>query len=331
MRTVYLHCGLHKTGTTAIQTACDEGRETLRAHGVLYPPTHPLYPGHHNLAWQIGRDHRFDPQGPTIDSVVAEIAAFDGDALLSSEDFESVLHRPRALLPLIEAIQRIPRQVSIIVYFRDSTAYAESLYLELLKQGYPETFRRFAREIRTTSRLSWRDWTFQFDYQRVAAGLAALPGVAVQQRCYREAAVHSSVTHDLLAAIGRPADLLGDLACRRQNERDPPATSLAAFCGHQFRRPLRAAESDAIERLCTLAGPLPAGPGRLDRMDRVYSARTAGAVSRIARLGAVPAAAAAAARLVSWWQAAPAPRTWPRRLLDATLQRLGAAAKSAVD
>lgn len=147
-RLVFVHCGLHKTGTTAIQVAFDQHREMLRAHGVLYPCTGGWDHGHHNLAWEITGDRRFKPAALTIAQAVAQIAAFDGTAVLSSEDFESFLHRPAGLAPLLQPLGAIGAEVCLVVYFRKRSAYTASLYAEMLGHGYPGTFDEFARELR---------------------------------------------------------------------------------------------------------------------------------------------------------------------------------------
>ena len=95
-----LHTGLHKTGTTALQSFLSTAAEELSTRGLLYPMAGrpPDFPdGHHNIAWQLGGDRRFRSSAGTLDDVASEISAFPGDAILSSEDFEGVLGTPRRL------------------------------------------------------------------------------------------------------------------------------------------------------------------------------------------------------------------------------------------
>jgi len=51
MKTVYLHIGLHKTGTSTIQFFLANNREKLAELGYLYPFKQVA---HHNLAYLIG-------------------------------------------------------------------------------------------------------------------------------------------------------------------------------------------------------------------------------------------------------------------------------------
>ncbi len=146
-RMVYLHCGLHKTGTTAIQYRLAEHRDVLRAHGVLYPASIG-HSAHHNAAWQLVGDSRFDVAGTTMEALLAEIQECDGNAVISSEEFETLLDRPDAFLPLSEQLRAGGRSLCIVVCLRDPTSYLESLYLELLKHGYRRPFAEFSTEAR---------------------------------------------------------------------------------------------------------------------------------------------------------------------------------------
>ena len=52
-RIIWLHIGVHKTGTTSIQTALARHRDLLRTHGVYVPKagTVDRCSGHHAIAW----------------------------------------------------------------------------------------------------------------------------------------------------------------------------------------------------------------------------------------------------------------------------------------
>lgn len=122
----------------------------LHAHGVLYSRTGDEEHGHHNLAWEITGDRRFNPAALTMAKAVAQIAALDGVTVLCSEDFESVLHQPAALALLVQPLRAIGVEVCLVVYFRKRREYAASLYAEMLAHGYSSTSDEFAREVRST-------------------------------------------------------------------------------------------------------------------------------------------------------------------------------------
>lgn len=306
-RTVYIHCGLHKTGTTAIQTALADGRDTLRAHGVLYPASGDEHAGHHNLAWQISGRPEFSPDALTITDAVAQIAAFDGDAVLSSEDFESFMDNPAALAPLVQPLRELGRRVCVLVYVRDAASYALSLYMELLKHGFSNTFDMFHAEIAMTGRVQYRQWLFQFNYRQLRAAWRRYRCAQVVWRRYRPAKRSGSVVMDFLPLVGLPATLLGELADRRVNERETPREGLARLVANRLGRELQEGEGHAVDRLFGhLQRSAPAGNAAW-LPERVFSDRS---VEAVAAIGAM-ADAEAERSLVSWWVRRPASaRLW---------------------
>ena len=295
-RTVYVHCGLHKTGTSAIQAAFHQNRPRLREHGLLYPATGDEHPGHHNLAWEIAGDRRFNPAALTIADAVAQAADFDGDALLSSEDFESFLDRPQALAPLVQPLRAAGRQVTLVVYFRGRRSYAHSLYAQLLRHGYAATFDEFSAEIRANGTLRYQEWVFQFAYRRVRAALAAYHDVRLVQRRYEAAARSGSVLVDLLPLLGLPAGFVAEPAREFRNEREATAVTLARFVANRGDRAATEPEHETIDRLLRESETLGMPP-----LARLYSAATATA---IAALAAAPSAQAERALLTRWGLAA---------------------------
>ncbi len=306
-RTVYIHCGLHKTGTTAIQTALADGRDTLRAHGVLYPASGDEHAGHHNLAWQISGRSEFSADALTITDAVAQIAAFDGDAVLSSEDFESFLDNPAALAPLVQPLQELGRRVCVLVYIRDAASYALSLYMELLKHGFPNTFDVFSAEIAMTGRVQYLQWLFQFNYRQLRAAWRRHGRARVVWRRYEPTKRAGSVVMDFLPLIGLQATLLGALADRRVNEHETPQRALARLVATQLGRELHDGEVLAIERLFAHLRRSAPDDGATWLPERVFSVRS---VAAVAVFGAT-ADAEAERSLATWWARQPASvRLW---------------------
>lgn len=305
-RTVYVHCGLHKTGTSAIQATFDQHRQSLLAEGLLYPASGDAHTGHHNLAWEIAGDRRFDATALTIADAVAQIAAFDGDAVLSSEDFESFLHRPQTLAPLVRPLRAAGRRVSLVVYFREPRAYARSLYAELLRHDYAATFDEFRAEIDAHGMLRYREWVFQFAYRRVRSALAAYRDAGVLPRRYDLAMRSGSVVSDLLRLLGLPADLFGEAARQVHHESDTPACTVARFISNRTGRPLTESERQTLERLLRQAQ---AATKSSPPLTRLCSAETASAIEALA---ASPSDRAERALLDCW--GAPTPRSWAERL-----------------
>ena len=86
---------------------------------------HQLGHGHHNIAWQIMRDRRFMRTVGTIDDLASEVAHFDGDVILSSEDFELIIDCPDRFAPLRLHPALRDREFTFVVYVRNQVAYAE--------------------------------------------------------------------------------------------------------------------------------------------------------------------------------------------------------------
>ncbi len=302
--TAFLHCGLHKTGTSALQSVFSDGRRALRAAGVLYPEPGGGESAHHNLAWQVAGDRRFDPAGLTLARTLSQLADFRGDVVLSSEDFESVLHRPERLAPLLRALAETGRQVCLVVYARERASYARSLFAELLKHGYAASFAAFQREIDAEGRLSFRDWVFQFDDAPLLEALAALPCTRVVRRRYEASLSSGSGVGDCAALSRRDLGLGGADAWRWRNARQAPAESLALFCQTRLGRDLHPGEAAVVARLGVCVG----------QPERVFSPQTVHSIARLPALGG--RAQRVEDGLVAWWDGRrrrpPALWHWPQ-------------------
>lgn len=231
-RRLTIHCGLHKTGSKAIQAFLHAHAAPLRAEGVLVPRAGRLARfghGHHNVVWELTRDRRFAPALGTVDELAAEIAAFDGDAVISSEDFETCLAAPGRFLPLLRHPALAGHEVVLLVYLRDQIGYAESLYLEKLRHGVGEACADVMSAVLTQGEWALREWRFQFDYARLPERLRAIGplGLAVRRYVPLE---RGGMIADLLATL-RPGleRLLAPEAAPPANPRLALAEALATF------------------------------------------------------------------------------------------------------
>lgn len=330
VHTVFIHCGLHKTGTTSIQCACAVHRNILRAHRILYPRP-DKWCGHHNLAWALTRDSRFDAAGITWRKIIREITGFDGDALLSSEDFESILHRPDILAAITKAILGAGREVCFVIYVRKREQYVESLYLELLKHGYSSSFGAYQREIQKTGFLKHEAWVYQFDMDRVWSTLRGVPGLRFVRRDYQASHGDCSVA-DFLSVLGLSKHAMRQFAGARFNQRHPSALSFSQFMVNRLQRPLYPEESSAIATLFppTLATwsvgtperpETKAGSGPIYYLNRVFSSRTVETFRQMAGPASARAAESKLRQLAKWWQGGGEPAEFNNYQLRAVLSR----------
>jgi hypothetical protein len=180
-RRCYIHVGTHKTGTTAIQRFLAANAAVLAARGTHYPRAGRLsesFPGHHNAAFELFGDPRFDPALGTFAEIVAEIAASRAPrACISSEDLEYLYRRPPLLAAARDALLAAGYRPVIVVYVRAQGDYLESLYAETVKFGGTLGFDAFVDDVlhRGVARFA-NDWGLPFQYSRIADGFASVFG-----------------------------------------------------------------------------------------------------------------------------------------------------------
>jgi hypothetical protein len=253
----YLHVGTHKTGTTSVQHFLSANDRLLAAEAGIYVPRAGRADGsggHHNIAWELNDDERFDPARGALRDVLAEIA---GQPLrrtcLSSEDFEYLHTRPDALRRLAEGFTGIGFVPQVILYLRPQAGYAESLYAELVRHGLAISFPAFLDAIIATGEYRFNaSWRFAFDYDRLVNAFADAFGTGnVTVRRYD--ARGGDVVCDFLPLI----DAVGSRWERRMSG------SRRLNAGLRHADVVRVLEQNT-------ATPLPVGRGRAGRFDPVH-------------------------------------------------------------
>ena len=131
MNTLFIHAGLHKTGTSAIQDFCDLNRSFLAEHNIIYPPTYP-FQAHHAFASRLkGKDAKEIKE--LVDQYVvlhlSELSA-DSNVLISSEMLSEGTD-PCFLTFFAPYFQK----VKIIFYLRRQDELLESAYNQQVKQN----------------------------------------------------------------------------------------------------------------------------------------------------------------------------------------------------
>ena len=155
---VLVHIGMHKTGTTAIQSILRKSRAELARQGVLYPG---VSQAHHvearalsqtPLGWAAVRQAPPDPGIWT--SLTEQVAATPGRVLLSSEFFS--LARGDIPQRLVDDLGG--RRAHIVIGVRDLAPALISYWQQTLKQGRVAPLER------------WLHWTFGDAGEPPAAG-----------------------------------------------------------------------------------------------------------------------------------------------------------------
>ncbi|WP_421761386.1 hypothetical protein [Devosia sp.] len=233
MPELLIHCGLHKTGTTALQNFLFANVEVLAGLGISYPragiPAAYGLTGHHNLAWWLGRDRRYMSDVGEFDALFKEIDGFTGrTVLLSSEDFENSLLHPARWTGVAARAASLGFSVRFLVYTRNVTDHLESVFLQKLRSGFGDEFSQVARTVVETGNLRSKEWQACFDARAIAKSLAQVPGTELSFRDY-ESLVGGSTIADFCAFMGLDHVTWQAPMDARVNPRNPIETSLVLF------------------------------------------------------------------------------------------------------
>lgn len=190
MKKIYIHIGVGKTGTTAIQDSMMLHRKEISNQGILYPLTGLEATGHQELVtlWKEG----FSPEDAVLySSLIREFEESQKNTMfISSEKFcfatgefvRSIFHAFKGF------------EVKVIVYVRTQVAQIESTFLLWLRLGYPygESFNCF-----------FDNHLASFDYNRIVSPWAVFFGKeAIIARAYD----HPKLKSDAFSGI---QELLG--------------------------------------------------------------------------------------------------------------------------
>ncbi|WP_045388558.1 hypothetical protein [Falsirhodobacter sp. alg1] len=200
---IWIHIGLRKTGTTALQGWLLQNSEMLRAQGVAFLQSRP------NSGPLARALLKGSPEtGKLVEPVLKHIAAVPDttDGILSSEDFSDL--SPEQMQPLIDALAG--HDIRILVTLRRQDRLAEALYKQNVKwNGGAHDVQKFLNS----------DSIRALDYERMLDRWAALPSTRLHPMLYREAtetAPPDSIGA-LLHEIGRAELIPADAPTFRQN------------------------------------------------------------------------------------------------------------------
>ncbi|MBY5935551.1 hypothetical protein KUV51_21260 [Tateyamaria omphalii] len=199
MKTLYLHIGLQKTGTSTVQMHFMHPKGPFQAAGIdCLPQAIAPNQAHHNAAWDVGKHKRFRPDLPGFSDLVDAARASTSDRIfVSSEDFS-----------LISAAQ--VREVAAglsdfdvrpILCLRNQLTWSESIFAQACKRGYVKPFGTFVKTLSKNGRTNFEGiysaWADVFghdkmhvliyeDHADISDAFAALMGVEVEARPARK-------------------------------------------------------------------------------------------------------------------------------------------------
>ncbi|MGF1459633.1 MAG: hypothetical protein ACFBSG_11460 [Leptolyngbyaceae cyanobacterium] len=177
MKTIYLHIGVHKTGTTHLQRILLENQPKLQARGYYYPKTGiPSFIfGHHKVAWAVKHgDYIERPfEGVVIDlkgvweGLIDEIESIDSDHIIISCEY-FCLYSQEYIRELKKRLDKY--HIKVILCIRKQTDFLKSLYSENVKTGCGESFQNFfhTRKFRCDYAAILRDWESEIGAENIA-------------------------------------------------------------------------------------------------------------------------------------------------------------------
>ena len=129
---IYLHIGIHKTGSTTLQHFLDVNREVFNKKGFFYPDSKTDFAGHHNLFWEFIEKNRFYENGITWADLFDQIDNLESNAMiLSSENFCRLT--PDRISWIREKFSNF--DVKVIIYLRRQDKLIHSNYAHEVKVG----------------------------------------------------------------------------------------------------------------------------------------------------------------------------------------------------
>lgn len=149
-KTIFLHIGHFKTGTTALQVFMDKNQSVLAKSGFEYPEIWMHNSKHSPFAFSILRAAgveklMYDYRDPTTPSSMwndlynhVEYSRYE-NTIISSEEFMRIGQFPKATGILEKVIEARPKRVKIkaIAYLRDPASHLTSWYNQLIKMNFP--------------------------------------------------------------------------------------------------------------------------------------------------------------------------------------------------
>lgn len=151
MAIVYLHVGPYKTGSTAIQEFLFARAGELLNEGFYLPECgrKDLSSPHHNLAWDAGRDERFDPALGGWDALLRVLEGKQ-KVLVSSEAFSSFPNQYAEVFRQLDAAGHSLRTLFVVRSPIEiiNSAYTQRVKTLRLSLSFDEYFPRAMKEKR---------------------------------------------------------------------------------------------------------------------------------------------------------------------------------------
>ena len=165
-RKAFIHIGLAKTGTTAIQQSATSLQDDMLRNGLRFLKTGRIGErgGQHCIPWRITGDPRADLHGPnySLAETRAELAAdHENNVLVSSEEFSPLAYRPAKLRDLRALFEGY--HLCGIVYVREQVEHFNSFFVELVKDvNMGDAIGEYIQKVALEARYNYQNWIQPF-------------------------------------------------------------------------------------------------------------------------------------------------------------------------
>lgn len=198
-KTIYLHIGLHKTGTSAIQLFLSRNRTVLKQKGVLFPGTRTAcYDLSEELLNTSVSEILSDANSPSKKYLNEIQSSSSGTVILSSEGFIKLKKEQ------IEAFKNLfpdDYRLKIIVYLRRQDDKLESHYNQNIRESKIRNQQRFSESFQLLLKNGY------FDFYTILIPWREVFGKEnIIVRCYEKEQLPNGIYQDFLEAIGLKTD-----------------------------------------------------------------------------------------------------------------------------
>ncbi len=228
----YIHMGAHKTASSFLQNFILCNVRFFASQGVHIPltATHHYTVPHHNLAWQLRQDRRFNPQNGTFEDLQEELSHHQGKSILiSSEDFEdpAILESEDRLNRLIHFFKKLGYKLVLFFYIRPQDSCINSEYTQFVKQlGYSKRFDRFYKKS-----LNQVKYNYCVYYRLLIEKAKTNPELEVIFRPFNQSVKKFGVHLDFLQSLGICTDMgqMNSMTLPQPSNENPGAKTIEAI------------------------------------------------------------------------------------------------------
>lgn len=138
MKTLFVHIGMHKTGTTSIQQFLADRESFLAERDFYYPRAGRIKAGGHlNLVYELASNWKFQGKGSAWAALESELETVEQNQIvLSAENLSSFMKHEGLKDRVSELGEKIGARVVILAFVRPQYRMIDSLYAQNARTGY---------------------------------------------------------------------------------------------------------------------------------------------------------------------------------------------------